>query len=79
VCNFQQTQVEEPEVVQRVKQRLQDKDGVPVDYQRLVFAVPSAEEVVGEHEAFVDLCAQEVGRLQSWQASSCESFVISTV
>ena len=60
--------VEDPEAfVLRLKQRLQLKEGIPENQQRLIFSVPSFEAGEPEVAASEQAAEEFVGDLKSWK------------
>jgi hypothetical protein len=66
--NLLQLLVEDPEAfVQRLKQRLAQKEGIPESQQRLIFSVPNFEEGEPSVAASEKAAEEFVGDLQTWQ------------
>ena len=69
LCLLLQSVTEDPTAyLEAVKRRVQDKEGVPVRHQRLVFAVPAASDPSASQLPPVKAAAEELlAELSSWQ------------
>ena len=63
--------VEDPQkFVELVKQRLHEKEGIPVEQQRLVFSVPHPCGVTGPSQVAQHAVEEVLGELGDWQVQS---------